>query len=590
VARAGKLGNADGQQISHELRTPIAGAINTAELLLADDGLGEEQRKLAENIHRSANALLTHANDVLDFSKTGPGTIDIEEIQFSLPAVIRDVFHLLSPAAESKELALDFHIVTELERDFKLMGDPGRLRQVLTSLLTHSIESTSRGYVKLLALKEDETLKRTTVKFVVEDSGRMIEGGVEGDTSMELTSDHTGRGLSISKTVVERMKGRITLVSSHGVGTTVTLWIPFRKPPCSQATVSTQSRSSLHTSPSEPGSSSTNPETTLEGGSRSSWRKSSSSKLLAMIKPGDELPFTERGNILVLVAEDNPINQQFALASIRKLGFQAEAVWNGEEALDRIGAAMTGCQPKPAVILMDKQMPEINGYRCTHILRRHYPYRDFICDVPIVALTASAIEGDKEKCKKVGMDDYMSKPATMSTLERVIARWVTCGRTAIPFLSPGVPRFFDAETKFQFMERGVYRYTDCNEPEADCSAPEEGWNVPEADRDAPETNDSATAEPVGDEEAPSASDADEYVAASEGGAVPLDSASTVTTESLSAFGDGALLAATSTASDLAASETEQSPPPSDAEAPLAASDPGDSEYDWASFTPMCVLS
>jgi CheY-like chemotaxis protein len=583
VARVGKLGNADGQQISHELRTPIAGVINTAELLLADDELGEEQRKLAENIHRSANALLTHANDVLDFSKAGAGAIDIEEIQFSLPAVIRDVFHLLRSSAESKGLVFEFHIAPELERDPKVMGDPGRLRQALTSLLTHSIESTSRGYVKLAGLKGDETLERATVKLVVEDSGRMIGGEVEGDASLELTSGHTGHGLSISKSVVERMKGRITLVSSHGIGTTVTFWIPFNKPPCSQATDSTQPSTSFHTSPSEPGPSSNNPETTLEGGSRSSWRQSSSSKLLDMLNPGDELPFAKRGSILVLVAEDNPISQQFAMACIRKLGFQAEAVWNGEEALDRIGAAVTGCQPKPAVILMDKQMPEIDGYRCTHILRRHYPFRDFVCDVPIVALTASAIEGDKEKCKRVGMDDYMSKPVTMSTLERVLVRWVTCGRTVVPFLGPGVPHLLDAATRYQMMETGFYRYTDCNRPDADCSAPE--------------TSDHETAEPVGDEQAPSASDAEEYLTASEA-EEPLTSAFTVATESIRAF--EALLAATSTASGLAAtstasppavSETEQAPPPSEVGEPLAAAESRDSEYDWASFTPFfCVLS
>jgi CheY-like chemotaxis protein len=284
---------------------------------------------------------------------------------------------------------------------------------------------------------------------------------------------------------------------------------------------------------------------------------------LDLLKPGEELPFTERGSILVLVAEDNPISQQFAISCIRRLGFQAEAVWNGEEALDRIGAAVTGCQPKPAVILMDKQMPEIDGYRCTHILRRHYPFRDFVCDVPIVALTASAIEGDKEKCKRVGMDDYMSKPATMSTLERVLVRWVTCGRTVVPFQSPGVPRPVNAATRSQVMETGVYRYMHCHRPDADCSAPE--------------SND----------EAPSASDAEEYMTASETGE-PLTSAFTAATKAVKEIEE--LLAATSPASSLAAPETEQSPPPSETGEPLAASESTGSEYDWASFTPMCTLS
>jgi len=130
----------------------------------------------------------------------------------------------------------------------------------------------------------------------------------------------------------------------------------------------------------------------------------------------------------ILVVEDNAINQQIATKTIRKLGFQVSAVWNGKEALDYVTAAEKGSKKRPDIILMDVQMPVIDGYKCTHLLRHHMPYKDYVSGIPIVAMTASAIQGDKEKCKRAGMDDYLAKPVKSKTLERMLVRWLKSKR------------------------------------------------------------------------------------------------------------------------------------------------------------------
>lgn len=119
----------------------------------------------------------------------------------------------------------------------------------------------------------------------------------------------------------------------------------------------------------------------------------------------------------------SPINQQIAVKTVKKLGFKVDAAWNGKEALDYLEAAQAGKQEKPDIILMDVQMPVIDGYKCTHILRHHVPYRAYTLEVPIIAMTASAIQGDREKCKKAGMDDYLAKPVKSNILEKMLVKW-----------------------------------------------------------------------------------------------------------------------------------------------------------------------
>lgn len=212
--------------------------------LLGDMELDPEQMEYVENIQRSANALLTVINDILDFSKVESGRLDIEEVQFSLSVIVTDVRKMLSFAAERKNLDFRSDISRDIENDLVVIGDPGRVRQIITNLLTNSIKFTNQGYVKFSVQKEKETADNIIVKFIVEDSGIGIEEEVrkklfqpfsQGDASTARKFGGTGLGLTICKNLLDLMHGDMTLESSLGNGTVATFWVPFSKPQGRQA-------------------------------------------------------------------------------------------------------------------------------------------------------------------------------------------------------------------------------------------------------------------------------------------------------------------------------------------------------------------
>lgn len=223
--------------MSHEIRTPITGVLGMAELL-AGMKLNPEQREYVENIQSSATSLLTVINDILDFSKVESGRLDIEEVQFSLTHIVKDVGKMLKFAVERKNLDFRLDIDHEIANSLVVMGDPGRVRQIITNILTNSIKFTNEGYVRFSVAKEKETADTIEIRFTIEDTGigiheevrkRLFQPFSQGDSSTARRFGGTGLGLTICKNLLDLMHGRMTLESNAGNGTNATFWINFNK-------------------------------------------------------------------------------------------------------------------------------------------------------------------------------------------------------------------------------------------------------------------------------------------------------------------------------------------------------------------------
>jgi signal transduction histidine kinase/BarA-like signal transduction histidine kinase len=367
--------------MSHEIRTPLNAITGFSHLLLQQQ-MPPEQHDQVEHIRIAGDQLLSLINDILDFSKVEAGKLAIEQTPFNLLHMLDELKSVMEFSANEKSIPLRFDIPDGLRHH--LEGDPHRLKQIITNLLSNAIKFTHDGEVSLsVSQTSDHDQQLVYTEFRVSDTGigmtasqaeKLFQSFSQSDASTTRKYGGTGLGLAISQQLARLMGSEITVSSEYGVGSVFTLTLPFK---CIDSTV-VRSEEEKFT------------------------ERTSDEKLKLL-----------EGRRILLV-EDNEVNQMVATAILKRFNLSVTLAHNGQEAVEMAN------RDNFDLILMDIQMPVMDGYDATRKIREHLPATEF----PIIAMTADAISGVEAACLDAGMNGYLTKPINVEALKRTLIRWL----------------------------------------------------------------------------------------------------------------------------------------------------------------------